>query len=104
MSYTKPTDRGKSWFKKPFTKKPYQIDKFEPAKSFLIVCEGENTEKLYFEAFPVVTADVKCKGLGTSRMALVKRAEELSKQTENKGKARRFGVYLITITKQMLQV
>lgn len=86
MSYTKPTDRNKSWYKKTLGKKPYQVGKFEPSKSFLIVCEGENTERLYFEMFPVVTASIKCIGLGASRMALVKMAQELSKQTENKGK------------------
>lgn len=86
MSYTKPTDRNKSWYRKTLGNRPYQVGKFEPSKSFLIVCEGENTERLYFEMFPVVTASIKCIGLGASRMALVKKAEELSKQTENKGK------------------
>ena len=38
-----------------------------PKKSFLIICEGENTEPDYFNAFRLTSATVKAvgKGLGT---------------------------------------
>jgi hypothetical protein len=34
-------------------KDPYEVEKFNPKKSFLIICEGKNTEPLYFQKFPV---------------------------------------------------
>jgi RloB-like protein len=82
----KPTDRNKGWNRKLLDKKSYQIEQFEKAKSFLIICEGKNTEPAYFESFPVVAATVSCIGLGASRMYLVKQAIEIAKLPENKGK------------------
>jgi hypothetical protein len=32
---------------------PYETEKFIQKKSFLIICEGENTEPFYFQGFPV---------------------------------------------------
>ena len=84
--YIKPNDQNKSWFKKVTTKNPYRIESIEPTKSFLIVCEGVNTEPAYFRSFPVVTVTVECKGAGASRLSLVSYAFELSKLAENKGK------------------
>ncbi len=84
--YIKPTDSSKGWNKKRLNRNPYQIEQFTKAKSFLIICEGENTERAYFESFPVVTATISCIGLGASRMALVKKAIEITKQPDNKGK------------------
>lgn len=45
-----------------------------PKKSFLIVCEGENTEPEYFNAFRLTTATVKAVGKGLGTMSLVKEA------------------------------
>ncbi len=46
--------------------------------TFLIYCEGENTEPEYFKSFPVRTdTDVKVIGLGRSRTALVEKVIEL---------------------------
>ena len=45
-----------------------------PKKSFLIVCEGENTEPEYFNAFRLTSATVKAVGKGLGTMSLVKEA------------------------------
>ena len=44
-----------------------------PKKSFLIVCEGENTEPEYFNAFRLTSATVKAVGKGLGTMSLVRR-------------------------------
>ncbi len=46
--HVKKTDRKKPWYKKRFQTQPYAIESREKAKSFLIICEGENTEPWYF--------------------------------------------------------
>ena len=53
----KVTDRKKAWLKKV---KPsvYEIETKETNKIILIIGEGQ-TEKLYFESFPVLTLTVK---------------------------------------------
>lgn len=77
---TKETDRRgeKAWLKKSKLSK-YGQHAREVNKTFLIVCEG-HTEKLYFDAFPVVSARVKSVDTGSSKMALVKKAEEARKK------------------------
>lgn len=37
---------------------PYPAETIEPKKLFLIICEGENTERYYFESFPVPSNSV----------------------------------------------
>lgn len=58
----KPTDKTKAWNRKS---KPtlYRVDTFSQKKAILIVCEGQ-TEKLYFESFPVLGVKVKAVDLG----------------------------------------
>jgi hypothetical protein len=61
---TKETDRKgeKAWLKKSklsaYGQHPREVN-----KTFLIVCEGQ-TEKLYFDAFPVVSARGEVGGYG----------------------------------------
>ena len=52
----------------------------EKKQSFLIVCEGKNTEPDYFRNFKIKTATIKTVGLGYNTLSLVNRAEELRKQ------------------------
>lgn len=49
------------------------------AKKFLIVCEGQ-TEEIYFGSFPIANITVKTKGVGRTKLALVKKAKELAKE------------------------
>ena len=58
-----------------------------PKKSFLIVCEGENTEPEYFNAFRLTTATIKAVGKGLGTMSLVKEALAIRKAEKAKGKA-----------------
>ena len=57
-----------------------------PKKSFLIVCEGENTEPEYFNAFRLTSATVKAVGKGLGTMSLVKEALAIRKTEKVKGK------------------
>ena len=50
-----------------------------PKKSFLIICEGENTEPDYFNAFRLTSATVKAVGKGLGTMNLVKEAIIITK-------------------------
>ena len=84
----KVTDQNKAWNRKKVKKQPYKTASIEKEKSFLIICEGENTEPEYFKSFPVKTANVNSYGLGSSKMALVKYVisivkEDNDKETEN---------------------
>lgn len=75
---SKITDLRKAWNKQK-ARKSYQKNAYVKAKSFLIVCEGANTEPLYFKSFPVLTAKVKtCGGYG-QRISVVKYAMKLAK-------------------------
>lgn len=57
-------------------------------ESFLIICEGSNTEPEYFKSFPLSNASVESYGLGSSKTALVKQvisilaSDEVSKSNE----------------------
>jgi hypothetical protein len=82
----KKVDENKAWNKRKTSKSPYNIDSKEVRKSFLIICEGENTEPEYFKSFPVVTASVEAIGYGASKMTLVNKAIALSKREEHRGK------------------
>ena len=46
----------------------------EVKQSFLIVCEGENTEPDYFRAFRMTTAKVKAVGQAMNTLSLVEKA------------------------------
>jgi len=40
----KVTDRNTPWNKQRTKRKPYKIESEDKAQTFLIICEGENTE------------------------------------------------------------
>ncbi len=67
----KHTDRKKSWNRRKIKSQPYQIEFRNPKKTFLIICEGENTEPEYFKSFPLSNAAVKSFGTGTTKTTLV---------------------------------
>jgi hypothetical protein len=74
--YVKPKDKEAAWFKKRHFSRPERNISIK--KTFLIYCEGVNTEPEYFKSFPVTTeTDVKPIGLGMSRTALVEKVLEL---------------------------
>lgn len=83
---TKKSDEGKFWTLRGSKSKGYKKPTFDVAKTFLIVCEGKNTEPKYFESFPVVTADIKTEGGLGSRTALVKAAIKLKQNEVYKGR------------------
>jgi len=49
-------------------------------ENILIVCEGE-TEKIYFEAFPLMTANLKTISTGSNTKTLIKRAKRESEDS-----------------------
>ena len=54
---------------------------FKPVKkTFLIVCEGVNTEPEYFNAFRLTSATVKAIGKGLGTMSLVREAISVREQ------------------------
>ncbi len=78
----KVTDRKKAWLKKA---KPYRykIETRETNKLILIVSEGQ-TEKMYFESFPVLGLTVEIINLGgQSKLKLIQLTEQI-KQNSNK--------------------
>lgn len=58
-----------------------------PKKSFLIVCEGENTEPEYFSAFRLTSATIKAVGKGLGTMSLVNEALAIRKAEKDRGKS-----------------
>lgn len=63
-------------------KKPNRVVK----KSFLIICEGKNTEPSYFNHFKLSTATIKPIGKGVSNLFLVGQAIKIKKQYEEDNK------------------
>lgn len=77
----KKTDKDKAWNRKS---KPsnYQIETIPIRKSILIVCEGQ-TEKLYFESFPVLGLKVEAVDLGgQSKTKLVDSTQKIIESSE----------------------
>ncbi len=70
---TKKTDKGRS------RSLQRQVYFREPSQRFLVVCEGEKTEKIYFEAFKVPgdVRNIKVLGLGRNTVSLVSEAIRL---------------------------
>ena len=64
----------------------YAKNSIPRTKTFLIVCEGQNTEPGYFESFPVASKQVVTIGTGTSKTSLVNLAIRESRKAENKGR------------------
>ena len=75
---TKKTDQSAAWNRKSSISK-YHLGSRNVAKKFLIVCEGQ-TEEIYFSSFPVLSATVKVKETGRTKLALVKEAKKLAKE------------------------
>lgn len=72
----KVTDKNKAWNKKT---EPghYKIENIPLNKTILIVCEGQ-TEKLYFESFPVLGVKIKAIDLkGPAKLKLVEWTKEI---------------------------
>ena len=77
----KVTDRKKPWCRKaePST---YEIETRETNKIILIVGEGQ-TEKLYFDSFPVLTLSVQVADLcGQRKLKLIEATEEIVKNSD----------------------
>lgn len=55
-------------------------------KSFLIVCEGLNTEPEYFNSFRLTSANVKAVGKGLGTRTLVREAVSIRQEEQRKGK------------------
>lgn len=75
------TDQNKAWNKKP---KPsdYRIDSIPINKTILIVCEGQ-TEKFYFESFPVLTVKIEAIDLkGQSKLKLIESTKGIIDSTD----------------------
>ncbi len=71
----------KAWLKKA---KPslYKIDTKELNKTILIVCEGQ-TEKLYFESFPVLTLTIKVVDLkGQTKLKLIESTQSIIENSD----------------------
>lgn len=77
---TKKTDRNKPWFKRKINKSDYKSKKSN--KVFLIICEGVNTEPLYFKSFPIQSIEIESFGLGMSKTSLVKSIHEIVQSKE----------------------
>lgn len=82
--YRKTTDiRGKKPWLKKSNNSSYKIESVETNKIILIVCEGQ-TEKLYFESFPVLGLKVKAVNLhGQTKSKLIKSTIEIIKNEGN---------------------
>jgi RloB-like protein len=65
---------------------PYKEEAIEQKKTFLIVCEGANTEPLYFEGFPVPSKTVVTEGGHGSKTALVNYADKIRKLAKHEGR------------------
>ncbi len=79
------TDRraNKAWLKK-VRPSEYKIETIEPNKVILIVGEGQ-TEKLYFESFPVLSLTVEAVDLGgQSKQKLIEATESIVKNRNTK--------------------
>lgn len=67
----KKTDAHHAWNKRESKGSPYRR-KIDLQKSFLIICEGVNTEPEYFKSFPLGNTTLETRGVGRSKTALVK--------------------------------
>jgi hypothetical protein len=73
----------KAWLKK-ISPSEYEIDVIEPNKTILIVGEGQS-EKLYFESFPVLTLVVEAIDLGgQSKLKLIEMTESIIINSQKK--------------------
>ena len=72
----KVTDKNKAW-NKITQPRGYQIETIPINKTILIVCEGQ-TEKLYFESFPILGIRIRAIDLeGQAKLKLIQSAQEI---------------------------
>lgn len=57
----------------------------EVKQTFLIICEGVNTEPDYFNAFRLTSANIKAIGQGMGTVTLVQKAINIKEQEKQKG-------------------
>ena len=77
------TDKNKAWNKK-VQPSSYRVESIPINKTILIVCEGQ-TEKLYFEAFPVLGVTVRAIDLqGQTKQKLVQSTIEIVTSIDDK--------------------
>nr|WP_294929064.1 RloB family protein [uncultured Flavobacterium sp.] len=77
----KVTDKAKAWNIKAKSSN-YMIDTIPVNKIILIVCEGQ-TEKLYFESFPVLGMTVEAIDLsGQSKMKLIESTQDIIQRSD----------------------
>jgi hypothetical protein len=81
----KVTDSKKPWYRKKSYKTPYDVASKPKGKSYLIICEGKNTEVEYLRCIPAPNATVKVDGGYGIKTSLVRRALNLKKQEEFQG-------------------
>ena len=55
-------------------------------QSFLIICEGVNTEPDYFNAFRLTSANIKAVGQGLNTVGLVQKALRMKEEERKKGR------------------
>jgi hypothetical protein len=80
-SYIKPSDAGKAWNKKQSSARPAR--NIAIRSTFLIYCEGINTEPEYFNSFPIIP-EANAKGLSRSGLSLVEKVIELLEKQKEK--------------------
>ncbi|MFT5619511.1 MAG: hypothetical protein ACI85I_002757 [Arenicella sp.] len=79
----KATDKQKPWMRKTESSS-YKVETAETGETILIVGEGQ-TEKLYFESFPVLTLTVKAMNLGgQSKLKLVESTVSIVENSDTK--------------------
>lgn len=70
------TDKNKAWNKKT-NSSSYKVESIPQNKRILITCEGQ-TEKLYFEAFPVLAMTIRAIDLkGETKLKLVESTKQI---------------------------
>ncbi len=91
MGYTRPSKqkRNEDYLRTlapNTTNNPYREESIDPTKKFLIICEGLNTERRYFESFPVPSKTVLIEGGKGSKTALVNYAIKIKNEPEYAGR------------------
>ena len=67
----------------------------EVKQTFLIICEGVNTEPDYFNAFRLTSATVKAIGQGMGTLALVQKAINIKEQERQRGRTYNQNLFLL---------
>jgi hypothetical protein len=82
----KKTDSDKAWNRAKKFSNPYAVESITKKRTFLIVCEGSNTEVEYLRSIPTPNANIRFEGGCGSKTALVKKTLELRKREDYKGR------------------